>query len=348
MRYAVPKRCEPTDSESAPIDWKPWFWTRTIVELHVLLDGGDDLLGHHQERAVADHHVDLAVGRGELDPEAAGDLVAHARVAVLDVVALRVARAPQLVQVAGHRAGGADDDVARPGDAVDDADHLALGGARRVAERVRALDGRVPLGGEARGALAVGGVGAPALERGVERLQAVAGVGDERQPGVLEGVDGRDVEVDEADVGSAEGAARRGREVAPARADAEHDVGLAGERVGGGRAGGADRAERLRVVVGQRALAGLRLGDGDRRSPRRARAARRSPRRRSCRRRRRSAGGRARRSSVGGLGERARARRAGGARARRGGRTAPPASRRPRPGRPGAATASPRRSRPGR
>ena len=77
--------------------------------------GGDELLGHHQVRAVADHHEHLAVRRGQLDPEPAGDLVAHAGVAVLDVVALRVAGPPQLVQVAGQRAGGADDDVARAG-----------------------------------------------------------------------------------------------------------------------------------------------------------------------------------------------------------------------------------------
>ena len=33
MRYFVPKRCDPTDSDSAPIDAKPWFWTSTILSL---------------------------------------------------------------------------------------------------------------------------------------------------------------------------------------------------------------------------------------------------------------------------------------------------------------------------
>ena len=58
----------------------------------------------------------VAVGRGELDPHRARQLVAHARIAVLDVIALTVGvrRPPQLVQVAGHRAGRADDDVALP------------------------------------------------------------------------------------------------------------------------------------------------------------------------------------------------------------------------------------------
>jgi hypothetical protein len=57
---------------------------------------------------------------------------------VLDVVALRVARAPQLVQVAGHRTRGADDDVARPGQLVDGAQDLRLRGKRSVAEAVKA------------------------------------------------------------------------------------------------------------------------------------------------------------------------------------------------------------------
>ena len=52
-------------------------------------DGGDDLLRHHQVRAVADEDVDVALRRGHLHAEPAGDLVAHARVAVSDVIALR-------------------------------------------------------------------------------------------------------------------------------------------------------------------------------------------------------------------------------------------------------------------
>ena len=32
-RYAVPNRCEPTDSDSAPIEANPWFWTMTRLSL---------------------------------------------------------------------------------------------------------------------------------------------------------------------------------------------------------------------------------------------------------------------------------------------------------------------------
>ena len=84
-------------------------------QLDALLHGGDELLGHHQVGAVADHDEHVAVlaasSDRQLDAEPAGDLVAHAREAVLDVVALAVAGAPQLVQVAGHRSRRADHDV---------------------------------------------------------------------------------------------------------------------------------------------------------------------------------------------------------------------------------------------
>ena len=94
-----------------PMLAKPWLSSSTMVSLIALLDRGDDLRRHHQVRAVADHHVDLARRIGHLDAEAPGDLVAHARVAVLEVVAVGLARAPELVQVAGQAAGGADHDV---------------------------------------------------------------------------------------------------------------------------------------------------------------------------------------------------------------------------------------------
>ena len=59
-----------------------------------------DLGVEHQVAAVADHHDDFAVGPRHLDAEAAGDLVAHARVAVFHVIAAGHRRAPELVQLA--------------------------------------------------------------------------------------------------------------------------------------------------------------------------------------------------------------------------------------------------------
>ena len=96
-------------------------------DLDALLHRGGQLGGHHQVRAVADHHEDVAVRAGQPDAEPAGDLIAHAGVAVLDVVALRVAGPPELVQVSRHRAGRTHHDVAGIGQLVDQADHLVLG-----------------------------------------------------------------------------------------------------------------------------------------------------------------------------------------------------------------------------
>ena len=91
-----------------------------------LLNGGDDLLRHHQVRPVADQHVHAAVGRRHFHAEAPGDLISHAGVAVLEVIALRIARAPQLVQIAGKTAGRAHDDVGRCECFLKSADHLRL------------------------------------------------------------------------------------------------------------------------------------------------------------------------------------------------------------------------------
>ena len=179
---------------------------------------------------------------------------------------MRVAGAPQLVQVAGHRAGGADHDVARVGDLVDGADDLRLGRQRLVAEVVRRLRRSRPTRRASCGRPLA--VCAASTDQPVERRRPAARRPSRASPtsarrGELVGVERRDVEVDEADVVGGEHGPRRGGEVAVAGADADHEVGLGGERVGGGRAGGADRADRLRVVVGQGALAGLGLGDRD-------------------------------------------------------------------------------------
>ena len=268
-------------------------------QLDALRDGGDELLGHHQIGAVADHHEHLALGRGHLDAEPAGDLVAHAREAVLDVVALRVARAPQLVQVAGHatrprrprRRVGSDD-------AVDGADHLALGGQRAVAEpcrRARPTSSQAAASSRARSRCSSGTEqpsSASASASSPSRASATSG-----SPACLNASTGATLRLTNR-VRRAEQAARGGREVAPAGADAEHHVGLARQRVRRGRAGRADRADA--AAGGRRAASPCRPASRRPgcRSPRRARAARRSPRRRSCRRPRRSAGARAPRSSA--------------------------------------------------
>ena len=74
------------------------------------------------------------------------------------MVLLGIAAPPQFVQVAGHRAGSADDDVARAGRIVDRADDFALGGQRLMRKAVEPVDLLVPVRVEPRGQVAIGGV----------------------------------------------------------------------------------------------------------------------------------------------------------------------------------------------
>ena len=225
-------------------------------------DRGRDLRVHHEVAAVADHDEDLAVRERQLRPEAPGDLVSHARVAVLEVVAARIPRPPEAVELAGEAARGADDHVARARGPVDRADHLGLGGRNVLAGRRGEVDEARPLGGEPPRGLRPGGRRAPRPERGRQLLQAAARVGEERLRLVLAGVVCRDVQGHQGETGRPEERARPGGEVAEAGPDGQDDVGLGRERVGRGRARHADRAHVGRMVPGQGALAGLGLRDG--------------------------------------------------------------------------------------
>src|SRR3989442_1003646 len=81
---------------------------RIAIDLDVDHYGAIDLLRLRNSfakqgvRAVANERVDLAVRGRHLHAESARDLVTHAGIAVLDVVLLAVARAPELVQIPGH------------------------------------------------------------------------------------------------------------------------------------------------------------------------------------------------------------------------------------------------------
>ncbi len=80
---------------------------------------------------------------------------------------------------------------------------------------------------------------------------------------MLEGVELAHVEVDEPDAGVLEGGLGRGREVRVARADADHEIGLAGHDVRPRRPRDPDGAEGGWIVEAQRTLAGLGLAHGD-------------------------------------------------------------------------------------
>lgn len=229
----------------------------------VLLHGCDDFGRIHQVRAVADQCPHRPPGRREGDSDGCGDLVAHAGVAVFDVVLVARAGPPQLVEVAGERARRIDQDVV-PGDQrVEYAEDLGLGGARVVGRgRVGGVHPRLPRRLQPRTLGLVRRRYLVPLQRLVQGGKARAGVPDQLSAAHLERVGGADVQVDEADVRVLEEGGGGGREVGPAGADAEHHVGGAGQFVGGGRPGVADAADVAGVVVEQRALA--RLGARDR------------------------------------------------------------------------------------
>ena len=175
------------------------------------------------------------------------------------MILLGIARPPQLVQVARHRAGGAHDDVARGGRVIDRADDLALRRQRFMTEVVQAVDLAIPLLVQAGGQVAVGSVNHIAAQPRAERGDAGAGIADQRQPAVLMGIEVEHVEVDEVRVRVAEDRMRRGREVRPARANPDHDISLARQAVGRQRTGRADGAQARRMVVGERSFASLGL-----------------------------------------------------------------------------------------
>ena len=93
---------------------KPRLSSSTMVSFSAEHHRGGDLGVDHEVAAVADHHDDLAFGPRQLHAEPAGDLVAHAGVAVFQVVGAGPPRLPELVQLAGQAAGGADHDRVAP------------------------------------------------------------------------------------------------------------------------------------------------------------------------------------------------------------------------------------------
>ena len=135
---------------------------------------------------------DLALGLRQLDAEPAGDLVAHAGIAVFDVVAAGRAGLPQLVQLARQAAGGADHDVVArrrrgctaPITCASDGSSALAGGGDARRPRRSSVGHRL----RARLAQAAGARQSPSAV--VERLQAALASRDQRQRAVLAGVEG--------------------------------------------------------------------------------------------------------------------------------------------------------------
>ena len=200
-------------------------------------DRGHELAGEHQVRAVADQHVHLALGRGELDARSRPGSRSPCTSSRTrrGSPCPRVAGAPQLVQVAGHRAGRADDHPVSPAASLTAPITSAWDGSGSARQRARPA--RVDLvaahaaaSASARAAPTPRRPGRPA-SASPELLERHARIAEQRQPALLRRVERGDVDVDEAHARVLERRVRRGREVAPARADADHQVGLARQPV---------------------------------------------------------------------------------------------------------------------
>ena len=160
------------------------------------------------------------------------------------MIALRIASPPKLVKVARHRSGGADDHIARPGKLVHRADDLGLRRQRCMPEAVQTRDLPVPFRTQLLAPPTVRSVHRPALEPIVEGIQRRACVTGQRDAAELVAVELGDVDVHEPHPQALKCGARRSREVAVARADADYDVGLGSNPVCGQRASRADPAQR--------------------------------------------------------------------------------------------------------
>src|ERR1700680_2541123 len=104
------------------------------VQFIAFLQGSYDFLRHHQIGAIANHNVDLAVGRGHLDAQSSRNFIAHAGIAILEGIPLGVASAPEFVQITGKAARSTDYNVFGTGDSVHDSDDFPLADGRSMAQ----------------------------------------------------------------------------------------------------------------------------------------------------------------------------------------------------------------------
>ena len=231
-------------------------------ELHAEHDRGRDLGVHHQVRAVADHDDHLALGPRHLDAEAAGDLVAHAGIAVFEVVAAGLGGAARAcaARPAGRRRRRRRYRTARPPRCTAPITCASDGSAAFVAAVAAAASSRQRAFSAAARSAQPRGARRPPSAAESRSSPTLASQTSGSAPCLL-GIEALHVEADDRRLRVAEQRPGAGGEILQPRADREHDVGLGRERVRGARAGDADRAHVERMIVRQRALAGLRLGD---------------------------------------------------------------------------------------
>ena len=231
------------------------------VDLRLFLYRRVQLTVQHEEAAVTDKRIDVAVGYCQLGAERTADLVAHAREAVFHMVGVFALGLPQPLQTAGQRAGRADRHSVVGNEIVDDAERASLREAVIELNVIHAVDLfkerrlRVLVFGRPR-ALVI------AEQRG-DRVKAFLRVGEDCGGVHLERVERADVDGKHLHVRVLEAPFGAGREVGQTGADGDHKVGLLGDRVCRAGAGHAAAAHVQRMVPRDLALARLRFADGN-------------------------------------------------------------------------------------
>src|SRR5262252_4184208 len=99
-------------------------------ELEPQANGGGNLAVEHEVRPITHQHDHFPLWLRELHSERTRDLVAHARVTVLEVITTGLRRPPVLVQLPGQAARRAYDDVRLLRGTLHGTDDAGVGGER--------------------------------------------------------------------------------------------------------------------------------------------------------------------------------------------------------------------------
>ena len=190
--------------------------------------GGDFGIGH-EIGSVAYHHHDLAPRLRHLHAEPAGDLIAHAAVAVFHMVGARRPRQPELVQLARQPACGADHRRLARHHPLDRADHLRIRRQGRIRRRGGRGDAGLPADQRSRRAAGPVLRRGPAADQRGQFAQSRQRIRHHRLGPVLGRVKDLRVQSDDPGRRAGEQAPRSRGEILQPGADRQHHIGLAGQ-----------------------------------------------------------------------------------------------------------------------
>ena len=253
------------------------------------LNGSDQLRVQHVEGTVAAHSVNFLIRAGDLSAQSGCNLVAHAGVAVLHVVGVLLACAPQTLHVARQRACCCTYDRVVVDHVVNGAQNSGLAQLAAgildvllnalavsvvdlrgevllvgVLNSVQTLNLGPPLLTQSSNLLSVSlvGVVADLSQLLADSSQSLVCVSNDRSSVHLVSLELRRVDVDELSVGAVQPLGSGG-EVGVTGTNADYNVSLVRQLVCSDAAGGAQTAEVQLVIPNNSGLAGLGLAECD-------------------------------------------------------------------------------------